>query len=171
LTGGDARQSIFSDGCTIALFLNSKRRFRLMKNQRMLTVLTLFNAGVLIFLVLNQIRPVEASSPTSVLRGSGLEIVDAQGKVRASIQIVPPGPARGGDGSVVKDGKVYPEAVLFRLIRPDGRPSVKIETTEQGSGLDLGGGIDPTYIVLTASGGDASLTLTNKDGRRQLIKP
>jgi hypothetical protein len=61
--------------------------------------------------------------------------------------------------------------MLFRLIRPDGRPSVKISTSEQGSGLTLGGGIDPTYIVLSADGGNPSLALTNKDGRLQLIKP
>jgi hypothetical protein len=121
---------------------------------------------------LNHIRPVYASGPaTTVLRGSGLEIVDAQGKVRASIQIVPEGPARKADGSIAKDGKIYPETVLLRLIRPDGRPSVKISTSEQGSGLTLGGGVDPTYVVLGADGGDSSLSLTNKDGRMQLIKP
>jgi hypothetical protein len=55
-------------------------------------------------------------------------------------------PARMADGSAADDGKIYPETVLFRLIRSDGRPSVKISTSEQGSGLTLGGGIDPTYI-------------------------
>lgn len=75
------------------------------------------------------------------------------------------------DGSVAKDGKVYPETVLFRLVRPDGRPSVKIAASEQGSALTLGGGIDPTYIVLSADGGTPSLSLTNKDGRLQVIKP
>lgn len=142
-----------------------------MKSNRIVAFLTLVNLAVLIFLVLNQTRPVEASSAADVLRASKLEIVDAQGKVRASIQVVPAGGARGADGSTVNDGKTYPEAVLFRLIRPDGRPSVKIETSEQGSTLDLGGGVDPTYIVLSAAGGDASLALTNKDGRQQLIKP
>jgi hypothetical protein len=142
-----------------------------MKNEHTLTVLTLVNLGFVIFLLLHQIGPVEAGSPASVLRGSGLEIADAQGKVRASIQIVPAGPARMADGSVAKDGKIYPETVLFRLIRPDGRPSVKISTSEQGSGLTLGGGIDPTYIVLDADGGAPSLSLTNKDGRQQFIKP
>lgn len=73
-------------------------------------------------------------------------------------------------GSVAKDGKIYPETVLFRLIRPDGRPSVKITTSERGSGLTLGGGIDPTYIVLDAERGAPSLSLINKD-RQQLIKP
>jgi hypothetical protein len=142
-----------------------------MKNQRLIIVLTLVNLGVVIFLLLHHISPIEASSPATVLRGSGLEIVDAQGKVRASIQIQPEGPARMADGSVAKDGKIYPETVLFRLIRPDGRPSVKIATSEQGSGLTLGGGIDPTYIVLDAEGGTPSLSLTNKDGQLQVIKP
>lgn len=142
-----------------------------MKNQRFMSVLTLMNFGVVIFLFLHHISAVEASSPATILRGSGLEIVDAQGKVRASIQIQPEGPARMADGSVARDGKVYPETVLFRLIRPDGRPSVKIATSEQGSALTLGGGIDPTYIVLSADGGNPSLSLTNKDGRLQIIKP
>jgi hypothetical protein len=142
-----------------------------MKTHHALTVLTLVNLGFVIFLLLHQVGPVQASSSSSVLRGSGLEIVDAQGKVRASIQIVPEGPARLSDGSLAKDGKIYPATVLFRLIRPDGRPSVKISTSEQGSGLTLGGGIDPTYIVLTADGGDPSLSLTNKDGRLQIVKP
>ena len=75
------------------------------------------------------------------------------------------------DGSVSKDGKIYPETVRFRLIRSDGRPSVKITTSEKGSGLTLGGGNDPTYIVISADGGEPSLSLINKDGKQQLIKP
>jgi hypothetical protein len=142
-----------------------------MKNQRIFAVISLTNLGMLICLLLNQVRPVEAGAPSAVLRGRGLEIVDARGEVRASIQIVPAGPARMADGSVAKDGKVYPETVLLRLIRPDGRPSLKLSTSEQGSGLSLGGGIDPAYIVLSAEGGDPSLALTNKDGRQQIIKP
>lgn len=142
-----------------------------MKCHRLMSVLTLVNFGIVIFLLLHHSASVEASSPATVLRGGGLEIVDAQGKVRASIQIQPEGPARKADGSVAKDGKIYPETVLFRLIRPDGRPSVKITTSEQGSGLTLGGGVDPTYIVFSAEGGDPSLSLTNKDGRVQIIKP
>jgi hypothetical protein len=48
---------------------------------------------------------------------------------------------------------------------------VKITTSQQGSGIDLGGGMDPAYIVLNADGGETSITLTNKDGKKQLIKP
>ena len=117
-------------------------------------------------------EPVQASGTDQVVRARALEIVDAQGKVRASISVIPEGPARRADDSLTEWGdRIFPEAVLFRLIRPDGRPSVKIETTEQGSALDLGGGIDPTYIVLSAAGGDPSLALKDKSGRAKVIKP
>ncbi len=141
-----------------------------MKN-RTLTLLTIVNCGILTFQLLGHIRPVHADSTPAVLRGHALEIVDAEGKVRASIHVVPAGPAILPDGSVAKGGKISPETVRFRLIRPDGRPSVKITTSEEGSGLTLGGGIDPTYIVLDANGGSPSLSLINKDGRQQLVKP
>ena len=142
-----------------------------MKTQLFAIVITLLNLLLLVFLLLSRVRPVEAGGAAPMLRGSGLQIVDEQGKVRASIQIEPAGPARRANGSVAKDGKVYPETVLFRLIRPDGRPSVKIATSEEGSGLSLGGGVDPTYVVFDVKGGEPSLSLVNKDGKQQLIKP
>lgn len=144
-----------------------------MKTRPALAVLTVLNLGILTLLLTRQVTPVQAGGTgQEVLRGRALEIVDAQGKVRASITIIPEGLARRADGSLVdQSGKIYPETVVFRLMRPDGRPSVKIATTEQSSGLDLSGGIDPTYLVLTADGGDTSVTLTNKDGRRQVVKP
>jgi hypothetical protein len=142
-----------------------------MKTQRLLIVLTLVNLGILISLLI-QNRPVDANNAAPILRGRGLEIVDGHGKVRASIQVIPAGPARRADGSLSEaTGKIYPEAVLFRLIRPDGRPSVKIETSKEGSGLDLGGGSDPSYIVLKAEAAETSISLTNKDGRQQVVKP
>ena len=143
-----------------------------MKDQRVVIALTLANLGIMIFMLFHQIRPVEASASAAVLRARGLEIVDEQGRVRASITIQPQGPARAANGKVVaNDDKIYPETVLLRLIRPDGRPTVKIATSQEGSGVSLGGGVDPAYIVLGAQGGDPSLALTDKDGRRQLIKP
>ena len=142
-----------------------------MKNQRLLTILTVVNFGILLFMVLSRGHSVEASSQPTMLRGTGLEIVDSQRKVRAMIKVSPAGPAIRADGSVVNDGKIIPETVLFRLIRPDGRPSVKIATSEEGSGLTLSGGIDPTYIVLNSNGGNPEITLTNKDGKLQAIKP
>jgi len=142
-----------------------------MTNQRVLTALTLVNLGIMAFLVLGRGRTVEASGQLPVLRGSGLEIVDAQGKVRAMIAVLPAGPGRRADGTLVNGGKIAPETVLLRLIRPDGRPSVKIATSEEGSGLTLSGGIDPSYIVLNSNGGDPEITVTNKDDKVKTIKP
>ena len=140
--------------------------------QRLSTVLTILNLGLLTFTLSQQVRPVSAESAPMIIRGRGLEIVDSAGKLRASITVIPEGPARRADGSLSdKSGKIYPEAVVLRLIRPDGRPSVKIATTQQGTGIDLSGGIDPTYMILNADGGETSITLINKDGKRQLIKP
>ena len=143
----------------------------MLKSQRVVLALTLVNLGMMMFLIMHQTAGVKASAPESVLRGRALEIVDEHGKVRASIQVIPGGPAHRADGSLTEHGDSFPEGVVLRLIRPDGRPSVKMATTEQGSGLDLSGGADPAYMVLSADGGETSLTLTNKDGRRQVIKP
>ena len=136
----------------------------------LLTVLTLLNLGLLAFTLSQRAAPVSADTAPAILRGRGLEIVDSTGKLRASISVIPAGPARRADGSLSdQSGKIYPEAVVFRLIRPDGRPSVKIATSERGSGIDLSGGVDPTYMILNADGGDTSFTLINKDGKQHVF--
>jgi hypothetical protein len=156
----------------LRLTLSRMREDLTMKNPLALTALTIINLGLLVMIAVNRTGYVEASSPSQVIRARGIEIVDAQGKARASLSIIPAGPARRPDGRPVEaNGKTYPETVLFRLIRPDGRPSVKIATSEQGSSIYLSGGIDPTDIVLNSDGGEASLTLTNRDGRSRVIKP
>ena len=146
-----------------------------MKLQRILIGLTVVNLGLTMFL-LAQIRRVgagsvearvEAASPAPVLRGSALEIVDDQGRVRASIKIHP------GDPSFkMPNGKTgYPETVMFRLIDPKGRPEVKLGASVEGGGLGIVGETDTTHALLEAEGPDARLKLTNKDGKQQLIKP
>jgi hypothetical protein len=136
-----------------------------MKIQRLLIALTVVNLGLLMFL-LAQIRLSEAHSVEPVLRGRALEIVDDQGRVRASITVHPADPT----GSM-PHGKPYPDTVILRLIDPKGRPAVKLLTSEQGSGLGLAGDSDSTYVRLGAQGTNSSLQLTNKDGRQQLITP
>lgn len=56
-----------------------------MKIQRFLVAITFVNLRLLMFLLV-QIRRVEAGSIAPVLRGSALEIVDDQGRVRAKHQ-------------------------------------------------------------------------------------
>ena len=136
-----------------------------MKIQRLSIVLTVINLLLLTF-SLAQFHPTEAQGAAPVLRGRALEIVDKEGRVRASITVHPAGPS-----IPVPDGKIYPETVILRLIDPNGRPSVKLGASDQGSGLGLGGDSDLTYIVLKAEGASSSLKMTNKDGREQLVKP
>ena len=146
-----------------------------MKVHRILIALTVLNLGLMVFL-LTQIRRVEAVSPghgdastsgASVLRGSSLEIVDDQGKVRASIKIHPADP-----NVKMADGKTgIPETVMFRLIDSNGRPEVKLGASVEGGGLGIIGGTDSTHLILEAQGAESSLKLVNKSGRQQLIKP
>lgn len=136
-----------------------------MKTQRLLVTLTAVNAVLLVFL-LAQMRPVEASVDTSVLRGRGLEIVDVQGRVRASIKIHPADPdVRMPDGS-----RGIPETVVLRLIDQNGRPGVKIAGAADGAGMSLVGDTH-TYAVLSSKGTDATLQLKSSDGCEQLVKP
>jgi hypothetical protein len=100
-----------------------------------------------------------------VLRGHALEIVDARGKVRASIAVLPEDP------KALWKGKPYPETVLLRLISPEGRPNVKLGASQMGSALLIGGQSDPTYIQVLAEGGESTLKMINKDGTERLIKP
>ncbi len=135
-----------------------------MKTQRLLIALTVTNLGLLIFLLLSHVGPAPASSVAPVVRGRALEIVDDQGRVRASITVQP--------AEVFQPtGKKYPETVILRLIDPYGRPEVKIGASEQGAGLSLVGDNDATHVILEADGTESSLKLTNKDGQQHLVKP
>jgi len=137
-----------------------------MKAQRFLIALTLINFAILIFSLTP--RKVEAQGGIApVLRGRAFEIVDDQGRVRASINVLPADPnVKMPDGTVG-----YPETVLLRMINSKGRPNVKIEATENGSGIGLGGDQDPTYILLDAKRDKTYMKLTNHDNKQQLLKP
>ena len=135
-----------------------------MKTQRLLVTLTAVNAVLLVFL-LAQMRPVEANTDSSVLRGRGLEILDDQGRVRASIKIHPADPnVRMPDGS-----RGIPETVVLRLIDQNGRPGVKIAGAADGAGMSLVGDTH-TYAVLSAKDADATLRLKTSDARELLVR-
>jgi len=140
-----------------------------MKTHRLLvvlTVLTIVNFGMLMF-SLSHPRPAAADEVAPVLRGRGLQIVDDQGRVRASITLFPADPkVKMPDGTTG-----YPETVLLRLINSKGAPNIKIAATEDGATMGLGGETNPTYVQMLARGSTTSLKLTNKDGKEQVIKP
>jgi len=138
----------------------------IMKSQRLLFVLTAVNFGLLGYQVLRP-RPVLASPSDSpgVLRGSGLQIVDARGRIRASIEVL------AEDPKVIWKGEPYPETVLLRLVTADGRPNVKLGASRRGSGLVIGGESDPTYVQVLAERGESSVKLVNSHKTERLITP
>jgi hypothetical protein len=135
-----------------------------MRLQRVLIALTLLNLAILTFMLVAQ-RAANAPVVTPVLRGRSLEIVDDQGRVRASLSVLPAGTSAHGDR--------HPETVLLRLITERGRPSVKISTSEEACGVSLAGPSDTrdTYVILEAKGTATSLTMKNESGREQIVKP
>jgi hypothetical protein len=137
-----------------------------MKTQRFAIGLTVLNLFVLMSILYRANSAANAELP-SVLRVRALELVDDQGRVRAMLKVFPADPTvKMPDGTTG-----YPETVLFRLIDSKGAPNVKIAATEDGSGISLGGESNPTHIQVLARGTNTSLTLVNKDGRKQVIKP
>lgn len=136
-----------------------------MRKEQLLVVLMVLNLAFFIISCIRQINPVLAEGTVPVLRVRALELVDGQGRVRASLGVLP--------AKVQANGEMSRETVLFRLITEQGRPSVKIGASEETSGLSFAGptGTSDTYVILQASGRASSLKLRNEDGSEQILKP
>ena len=136
-----------------------------MKTPRHLVILTAVNVVLLLFTLAQQLRPAFADANVPVLRGRALEIVDGQGRVRASIEIIP--------ASRSPTGEEHAEIVLLRLNTERGRPTVKIGSSELMSGVSLAGptGTKDTYVILQAAAAVSSLKLRNEDGRERVLSP
>ena len=133
-------------------------------SQRLSTILTVINLALLVFLLLRHADKPLANEAAAEIRCRAFRVVDDQGRVRASIDVLP--------ASTFKPtGKAYPETVIFRLIDAKGRPEVKIAASEEGGGLGFVGQSDDTQVKLEAEGGESSLMLLNKDGKRQKVRP
>lgn len=99
-----------------------------------------------------------ASDVAPVLRGRSLEIVDAQGRVRASIKVEP---------ATTVDSQNYPESVVFRLRDGDAGPAVKLDASRDGVGMVLAGG----KVRLMAKRGENFVSVAGADGREQVLRP
>jgi hypothetical protein len=134
-----------------------------MKIQRFTPVLTVVNFVILLIatsLFITSFKP----GIEPVVRGRAFELVDANGKVRAEIKILPAEPdLKMPDGSVG-----YPESVIFRLIDSEGGPNVKIGATEDGAGLVLGG--ESGYVQILSRTVDPIIKISGKDGREQTVE-
>jgi len=133
-----------------------------MRGQRLLIVLTVINLGLLVFLLAETrislgsggVR-IWTNMQGSVLRGRSLEIVDDEGRVRASITVHPADPAATAPSG---------GTAILRLVDENGRPSVKLATTQRGGGLALVSEFEGTYVQLSRQG-----MAVTKEGRKQLI--
>lgn len=136
-----------------------------MKNQRIFLTLTAINFALLTLLLLLPYFTKANAAEDTVLRGTGIEIVDREERLRAQLVLEP-----GDPGYEWPDGRTgYPETVIFRLITADGKPRVKITTSEEESGLMLLGASDKTHTILKAFRGETSLLLRNDATTQQLL--
>ena len=133
-----------------------------MKLSRLMVVLTAVNLAILLFAAVRVLPKIDEAP---VLRGRGLQIVDEQGHVRASISVLP--------AQTQPNGETYPETVLLRLITERGRPSVKISASEETAGATFVGpsNTTSTYTILQAKRTASSLKLRDEDGGETLIRP
>jgi len=131
-----------------------------MKSARFAVALGAANLVLLIALLIHAFGPARAADEVSILRARGLQIVDDQGRVRASIGVLPP----SGDQA---------ETVLLRLITERGRPTVKIGASEPASGMSVAGptGTSDTYVVFEARDKTTSLRLRDEAGNERVVKP
>ena len=137
-----------------------------MKTQRFAIGLTVLNL-IILMSALFRANSATTPEPPPVLRVRGLELVDDQGRVRAMLKVLPADPnVKMPDGTVG-----FPETVLFRLINSKGAPNVKIGATEDGAGISLVGDPQPAYVQILTRGTNISLTLLNKEGQKQVIRP
>ena len=122
-------------------------------------VLTVVNMVILVVGV-TQHRAASAQGDASILRGRGLELVDAAGQVRAQFTVEANGEA------------------VFRMRDSKGTIRVKLGAGEDGSALLL---LDETtepgvYLLAKRAQTDAasrttSITLTGADGKSRVITP
>ena len=129
-----------------------------MRRETLLGAVTAVNLILFAATGLMQILPAEAKDGAGILRGSGLEIVDGEGRLRSSISILP---AAAGEA----------ETVLFRLITPSGQPSVKIAASTASAGLSFVGGDDVSYVILEADGPETRLKMVEPGGRDKVFAP
>lgn len=133
-----------------------------MKTQRLLVVLTAINLGLLVLLLTQTRVRIDSHGvrlwtniDQSVLRGRALEIIDDQGRTRASINVFP-----------ADQTNSYPETALFRLVDPNGRPAMKLASSERGGILALGSDAEGAYVQLSGRG-----LVVTADGQQQAIPP
>ena len=137
-----------------------------MTSRRFVITLLLLNVALLLTLVATNARSLAASQTTlPVLRGRALEIVDEQGRVRASIKV---------HGEETVNGQLFPAAVVLVMGDPRGAPGVKLAASAEGAGLGLSAGQrlpDGRSAGIQLHAGGPVVVLVDKQGRERTLKP
>ena len=137
-----------------------------MKAQTLMIALTAVNA-VMFATVLVKPQLSEAQGKPGILRGTGMEIVDPQGRKRATIELLPPNPT-----VKMPDGSVGTTATgILRLIDSHGRPSVKIATADDGAGMSLTGAKGPAYMNVVVKDSGPVMKLVSDRGQENVLRP
>jgi hypothetical protein len=123
---------------------------------RFAALLTVLNLAILAWPLAAPV-PVSADGDAGIIRARGLQIVDDQGRIRASLGVLPD----SGAG----------ETVLLRLINADGQPSVKIGASPISAAISLVGGDDQSYVLVEANGPHSTVKLVGPGGAAKTIAP
>lgn len=130
---------------------------------RLLTALTIVNLVILLVVVFLISSSSKSDGIPTVVKARAFELVDANGKVRAEIKVLPAEP----DVKMPDGTKGYPETVILRLIDSKGGPNVKLTATEDGSGMVLGG--DAGSVQVLSRSKNPQIKLSTKDGKEQIL--
>jgi DNA/RNA endonuclease YhcR with UshA esterase domain len=121
-----------------------------MDSTRLALGVTTVNLALFLAAFTQDSRP---SAESQVLRGSALELVDQQGRIRGRLNVEPQG------------------EVVLRLLDQRGTIRVKLGADTDGSGLLLANDATAPGVHLLAKSTGSSVRVVNKDGRERLIAP
>ena len=134
-----------------------------MKLLRVAIGLTFLNSAVLGATLFHLSQPVSAAPEVvPVLRGRALEIVDAEGRIRAQILV---------RRAETVNSTTYPEAVLLRLADPKSRPVVKLTASADGAALGLSDDADGGVSLYARRDKGTFVRVVGRNGREQVIRP
>jgi hypothetical protein len=123
-----------------------------MTTRRLAVWMTMLNVALLAALAAER-GGAAAPEPAPLLRGSALELVDAQGQIRARMNVEDSG------------------EVVLRLLDEKGQIRVKLGANAEGSALLLANDAAEPGVHLLARAEGTGIRLANKDGRARVVTP
>src|SRR5262249_12779902 len=119
--------------CLVFLCCSPFWRHPMMASQPILILISALNVACAAVSI-SQLPLVHAAETgvSAVVRTRHLEVVDENGRVRASITV-----HRANPDANVRDGATQEDSVVLRLVNADGGPGVKLALSEHNVGLAM----------------------------------